>query len=107
MLAGWQRGTAQGCDSVHGRSEAARPGAQQLHGVAKKLVEAHTLADGDQEDTFAKGCALIRANLHINADEIESEDEWAALYGQALWLERWRNRNRAELIASLFGDGKS
>ena len=65
------------------------------------------MADGDDEDTFAKGCALIRANLHIDADEIETEDEWAALYGQALWLERWRNRNRGELIASLFGGGKS
>lgn len=75
-----------------------------MHGVAKKLVEAHALADGDTEDTFAKGCALIRANLHMNADEIESEEDWAALYGQALWLERWRNRNRAELIASLFGE---
>lgn len=75
-----------------------------MHGVAKKLVEAHTLAENDHEDTFAKGCALIRANLHINADEIETENEWAALYGQALWLERWRNRNRAELIASLFGE---
>lgn len=62
------------------------------------------MAESDDEDGFAKGCALIRANLHINADEIETEDEWAALYGQALWLERWRNRNRAELIASLFGE---
>ncbi len=62
------------------------------------------MADADDEDTFAKGCALIRANLHINADEIETEEEWAALYSQALWLERWRNRNRAELIAGLFGE---
>ena len=104
MLAGRQRGTSHGRDFVHGSAEAARPGAQQLHGVAKKLVEAHTLAENDHEDTFTKGCALIRANLHINADEIESEEDWAALYGQALWLERWRNRNRAELIASLFGE---
>lgn len=62
------------------------------------------MTDDDHEDTFAKGCALIRANLHINADEIETEEEWAALYGQALWLERWRNRNRAKLIGSLFGE---
>ncbi len=64
------------------------------------------MAKSDTVDGFAKGCALIRANLHINTDEIETEDEWAALYGQALWLERWRNRNRAELIASLFGERK-
>lgn len=65
------------------------------------------MAESDDEDGFAKGCALIRANLHIDAEKIETEEEWAALYGQALWLERWRNRNRAELIASLFGAGKS
>ena len=49
---------------------------------------------------------LIRTNLLIVSDEIDTETEWAALYAQALRLERWRNRNRAELIASLFGDGK-
>ena len=75
-----------------------------MHGQPKKLVEAHTLADDDNEDTFAKGCALIQANLHKDPDEVETEEEWAALYGQALWLERWRNRNRAELIAALFGE---
>lgn len=64
------------------------------------------MADSDHEDTFAKGCALIRGNLHVNADEIETETEWAALYAQALWLERWRNRNQADLIASLFGEQK-
>lgn len=74
-------------------------------GSLKKLVEAHALADVDTEDTFAKGCALIRANLHVNSDDIKTEEEWAALYNQALWLERWRNRNHAEMIASLFGDG--
>ena len=77
----------------------------RLHGFPKKLVEAHALADVDTEDTFAKGCALIRANLHVNSDDIETEEEWAALYNQALWLERWRNRNHAEMIASLFGEG--
>ena len=64
------------------------------------------MADEDDEDTFAKGCALIRANLNVNADNIENEDDWAALYTQAIWLERWRNKNKAELIARLFGDGK-
>ena len=77
-----------------------------MHGVAKKLVEAHTLADDDYKDTFAKGCALIRANLHVDADAIETEEDWARLYGAALWLERWRNKNKAELIVRLFGDGK-
>jgi len=35
-----------------------------------------------------------------------NEEDWAARYAQALWLERWRNRNLAELIASVFGGGK-
>ena len=47
------------------------------------------------------------ANLHVDVEKIETEEEWARLYCEALWLERWRNRNRAELIAGLFGDGKS
>ena len=50
---------------------------------------------------------MIMANLHVDLDTVEAEDDWAALYGQALWLERWRNRNHAELIASLFGTGES
>ena len=65
------------------------------------------MAESDDEDGFAKGCALIRANLHVDIDKIETEEEWAQLYSEAIWLERWRNRNRAELIASLFGEVKS
>ena len=65
------------------------------------------MAESDDEDGFAKGCALIRANLNVDIDKIETEEEWAQLYSEAIWLERWRNRNRAELIASLFGEGKS
>lgn len=57
-------------------------------------------------DGFAKGCALIRANLNVNADDIETEEDWAALYVQAIWLERWRNKNKAELLARLFGEKK-
>ncbi len=64
------------------------------------------MADDDDEDTFAKGCALIRANLHVDIETVESGEDWAALYAQAIWLERWRNKNKAELIARLFGDGK-
>ena len=65
------------------------------------------MAERDDEDGFAKGGALIRANLHVDVEKIENEEDWARLYCEALWLERWRNRNLAELIASLFGDGKS
>lgn len=44
------------------------------------------MAESDSEDGFAKGCALIRANLHVEADEIGSAERWAELYAQALWL---------------------
>lgn len=64
------------------------------------------MADADDEDTFAKGCALIRANLHVDIESVGSAEDWAALYGEALWLERWRNKNKAELIARLFGSDK-
>ncbi len=50
---------------------------------------------------------MIRANLNVDIAKIETEEEWAQLYCEAIWLERWRNRNRAELIASLFGEVKS
>ena len=63
------------------------------------------LAEEDDEYGLAKACALIRANLHVDIDKIETKEEWAQLYCQALWLERWWNR--AVMIAGLFGDGKS
>lgn len=50
---------------------------------------------------------LILANLHVDVERIETEEERLRLYCEALWLERWSNRNWAELIASLFIDGKS
>lgn len=48
----------------------------------------------------------MRANLHVDVERVETAEEWAALYGEALWLERWRNKNLAELIARLFGEEK-
>lgn len=95
---------AQGRRVVSRRTAATRRNGQRLHVKHKKLVEAHTLGSGDDEDSFPKGCALIRANLHVDINEIETEEEWAALCAQALWLEEWRNRNHAELLTRLFGD---
>ena len=66
----------------------------------------HALAEADDADTLAKGCALIRSNLHVDIDQVHTEEEWAELYAQALWLERWRIKNLAELIAALFGESK-
>ena len=77
-----------------------------MHGFAKKLIEAHTLGEPDSEDGFSKGCALIRANLGVDAEGIETEEEWARLYGEAVWLEGWRYRNLAKMIGGLLGGGK-
>lgn len=71
----------------------------------KKLVEAHQLSDSDNEDGFEKGCALIRANLGIDPTNGDYE-EWAENYAQALWLEKWRLKNQAELLARMFGGKK-
>jgi hypothetical protein len=35
-----------------------------------------------------------------------SYEEWAANYAQALWLEQWRLKNEAGMIAALFGGKK-
>lgn len=103
VLAGGQRLPAPGRGAIHGGAGAAVEGAQRLPGLDKKLVEAYSLADDDREDSFAKGCALIRANLHVDTDAVCSEEQWAELYAEALWIERWRNRNLAEMIAAVFG----
>lgn len=71
----------------------------------KKLVEAHQLSDSDNEDGFEKGCALIKANLGIDPTNGDYED-WAVNYAQALWLEKWRLKNQAEMIARMFGGKK-
>ena len=68
-----------------------------MHGFAKKLIEAHTLGEPDSEDGFSKGCALIRANLGVDAEGIETEEEW---------VEGWRYRNLAKMIGGLLGGGK-
>ena len=71
----------------------------------KKLVEAQLLSDDDNSNGFEKGCALIRANLGIDPTKGDYED-WAANYAQALWLEKWRIKNHAEMLAKMFGDVK-
>lgn len=76
-----------------------------MPGQPKKLVAAHLLSESDREDGLEKGCALIRANLGIDP-AAGDYDDWAAHYAQALWLEQWRMRNLAEMIAWLFSDGK-
>ena len=82
--------------------QATRRHAQLLPLSTKKLVEAHLLSDDDTADGFEKGCALIRANLGVDPTQ-GTYDDWAANYAQALWLEKWRMRNKAEMMAALFG----
>jgi len=45
---------------------------------------------------------LIRAHFGIDPGALEDE-EWARLFGQAVWLEGWRLKNQAELLSTLFG----
>ena len=58
-----------------------------------------------QNTRSKKGCALIRANLGIDPTK-DSYEDWAANYAEALWLETWRMKNQAEMIAALFGGGR-
>ena len=68
----------------------------------KKLVEAQLLSDDDNEDGFEKGCALIRSNLGIDPMN-GGYEKWAEHYAQALWLERWRLKNTADMLAKMIG----
>jgi hypothetical protein len=49
--------------------------------------------------------ALIRSNLGLDTAELSTE-EFAEAYCQAIWLEEFRLRNHAELLAAMFGKGK-
>lgn len=50
---------------------------------------------------IAKGCALIRANFGIDP-EMLSDERWAMLFQQAVWLENFRLENTAKILAKLF-----
>lgn len=58
-------------------------------------------ADSDDLGEIAKGCALIRANFHIDPTLL-SDDQWAMLFQQAVWLENFRLTNTAKILAQLF-----
>ena len=49
--------------------------------------------------------ALIRANLGMDPKEMDTES-FAEACCQAIWLERFRLRNQAEMIAAMFGGKK-
>lgn len=76
-----------------------------MPGQPKKLVEARLLPEDDRKEGFRKGCALIRSNLGVDPEKGDYED-WAENYARALWLEQWRIRNTAEMLARVFGERK-
>ena len=49
--------------------------------------------------------ALIKANLGENPEKIDNL-HFAQAYCQAVWLEQFRLRNQAELLAAMFGGKK-
>lgn len=52
-----------------------------------------------------KMSALIRSNLGLDPSELTTK-EYAEAYCQAIWLEEFRLRNLAELVAAMFGGKK-
>lgn len=56
------------------------------------------------EDEMMKGDALIRANFGVDPSTL-SEEMWARLCAEAMWIETWRLRCKAEMLGRLFGDG--
>jgi len=64
------------------------------------------LPESDDEGGFEKGCALIRSNLGTDPTE-GSEEDFASAYAQAIWLENWRMKRKAEMIAAMFGKNQN
>jgi hypothetical protein len=59
----------------------------------------------ESEDELLKGDALIRANFGVEPAELDDKT-WARLTAEAIWIEQWRLKNHAELLAALFGGKK-
>lgn len=73
----------------------------------KKTTDVKTIKNvlfrswGQSEYEKLKADAIIRANFHLNPDELQIS-QWSKLYAQAIWLEEWRLKNQAELFMGLF-----
>ncbi len=50
---------------------------------------------------IAKGCALIRANFHNDPNTL-TDEEWAMLFQQAVWIENFRLEGLAKVLGRLF-----
>jgi hypothetical protein len=49
--------------------------------------------------------ALIRSNLGADPEKMDNL-QFAEAYGQAIWIEEFRMRNQAEMLAAMFGGKK-
>jgi hypothetical protein len=57
--------------------------------------------EDDDPGEIAKGCALIRANFGTDPETL-TDERWAMLFQQAVWLENFRLENMARILAKLF-----
>lgn len=49
-----------------------------------------------------KGNALIRAYLGVDPDNL-TDEKYAELFAQAIWIEKRQLKNQADLLTALFG----
>ena len=49
-----------------------------------------------------QGDALIMANFKIDPKKLQVT-QWGEHYAKAMWLERWRLENQAEMFRNVFG----
>jgi hypothetical protein len=49
-----------------------------------------------------QGDAIIMSNFKVNPKELQVT-QWGEYYAKAMWLERWRLENQAEMFRNLFG----
>ena len=109
LLGEWRPGHSERCLSDDGRGGQDERASGGRYRRAKKLISAFTIGseagDDNPADELLKMNALIRSNLGINPNGLSTE-EYAIAYNQAIWLESFRLKNNAELLAAMFGGKK-
>ena len=65
------------------------------------MTKEEVLADSE----LMRMSALIRSNLGADP-EIMNNLKFAEAYSQAIWIEEFRMRNQAEMLAAMFGGKK-
>lgn len=56
----------------------------------------------DESDYLPKAMALIRAHFNVDPKNL-TDEEFGMLFSQAIWLEGWRMKNLAEMVAKILG----